>query len=384
MDISLLIFIIVGIVWTIGWYLLRNKKKDSLVLYPFVLGIKTAKANGIFERIGKKIPRKTDLVIQVIAAVLGIIGISILTWNALLIFIKPQDSSSIVPLIPGVTIPFSTSLLFILVGIGIALVGHEMAHGAIISREKVPIRSSGIFIAGVLGGGFVEPDEDVFNKIPERSKRTILAAGSVSNLAIGVATLGLVLLATLVMPLFYGPPAGVYISNTVPGSPADGKIPTPSLLVAINNTPIRTYEDLSGYLDNVLPGEVVVMTIVSLENPSSINVTLVTGESPTNSSHAYIGISGLATYYPQKYPMILVDYITFTYILRLLVWIYVININVAIVNMVPIPLFDGMRFFESILKNRKISNVIGGICLTILLINVIGSGVIHGWRLPLW
>lgn len=130
-------------------------------------------------------------------------------------------------------------------------------------------------------------------------------------------------------------------------------------ITQINNVNIKNIEELSKALAKYKPGESI--EIKTKFNGTILSYNLKLAENPANKSRAFIGIGTLeakksgvlgfvyrainlfknpGTAYEPKFNS---DLIIFIY--NLLWWIVIINISVALVNMLPVGIFDGGRVF---------------------------------------
>src|SRR3989475_8853128 len=148
--------------------------------------LKTVVFNSWLERIGNRF-RKFWLVFFDVGAAMGlgllVFAITIFLQNAVGLLTRAPSAGPtllIVPL-PGLTIGWDV-FPYVLISIAILLIPHEAAHGIANVLDKIPIKSSGVFIAGFLPGGFVEIDEEDLAKKPNRTKLRVFAAGSFTNL----------------------------------------------------------------------------------------------------------------------------------------------------------------------------------------------------------
>jgi len=115
----------------------------------------------------------------VFSLALGLLGIGIyfLASYAFLVLTVPATPPGVIPLIPGVTVPWETIPALVIV-----LVVHELAHGVLAKIEKLQVKSSGLLLFGFLPiGAFVEPDDKKFEKTGIWTKRRVLIAGTTSN-----------------------------------------------------------------------------------------------------------------------------------------------------------------------------------------------------------
>jgi hypothetical protein len=169
MDSTLLAFGLIGLLWLIIYAIAqylgveRLQQKGVEAGTPFFFMWKTQRLNAFLTRMGKKFP----LIFFNIGIVVGFGGMIFSFWmfgeNLIKFFIEPAAAGGVVPIIPGVTIT-GLPLLYMLVGLAVAILTHEFAHGLASSRDNIPIKSSGLIAFLVLFGAFVEPDLLDFDK----------------------------------------------------------------------------------------------------------------------------------------------------------------------------------------------------------------------------
>ncbi len=130
-------------------------------------------------------------------------------------------------------------------------------------------------------------------------------------------------------------------------------------IIEFNNVRIRNSRELAKEISDYKPGENVI--IKTKFNNTILSYDLKLAENPTNKSKAFIGIGNLeikkssvlgfvyraltlfkkpGTVYEPRFNN---DLIIFIY--NLLWWVIIINISVALVNMLPVGIFDGGRVF---------------------------------------
>jgi membrane-associated protease RseP (regulator of RpoE activity) len=295
-----------------------------------------------------------------------------LASNLLNLFVGSRQAVSVQPIIPlpGVGVSFET-FPFLVLALSICLVSHELSHGIASLAERVPLKSTGAFFGHIILGGFVEPDEEKLNQAKAATKLRVFAAGSYTNLILGV--LFIVLLANFaatIAPFYNIVPSGVTISGVSSGLPASasGLLPGDTL-TAINGTKISSISDLRQFMGGVAPCEV-----VELETQRGV-FTVKTAVDPSNSSHALIGVDLTETtnYVPKMaflssgFPDLL---------LRAEYWASVVLTSVAVINMLPMMPFDGDKFLETALLLlgiggvKQIRMVANGAAYAILLLNV--------------
>lgn len=140
-------------------------------------------------------------------------------------------------------------------------------------------------------------------------------------------------------------------------------------IMKFNGVKVLSVDSLSSQILRYSPGQTVNITTESVNGPITRNITL--GTRPDNSSRAWIGvgfyensnlnlIGKIENALSFKEPHV---YYTSTigsfgiFIYNLLWWVVLICISVALINMLPMGIFDGGRFFYltvlSVTKNKK-------------------------------
>ena len=346
----------------------------GVILKPYYFMLKTAAFNSWMERLGTKW-RRGWLVFFDVGAAMGI-GLSALALYAFIrgliaLFIRsPQATPTalIIPL-PGLTISWEI-FPYIILAIAVLLIPHEVAHGIASVLDRVPIKSSGVFVAVFLPGGFVEIDEEDLAKKPNRTKLRVFAAGSFTN----VVSWFLVFL--IASSIFLPSPSGVLVTSLVDGGGAQqAGVPQWSVITAVNGNPVSSVTDLSGIMSRVSPGQ-----RVDVRLSNGLDRVVVTKMDTLNQSRAILGII-TANYFASRLP---VSPITGFQMFSAFNWMILILFNVAIVNMLPLFPFDGDRYFTTILnmlgvKNTKWPRIIASvISLGLLLMSLVLSFLLFG------
>ncbi|MGQ9720364.1 MAG: site-2 protease family protein [Candidatus Jordarchaeum sp.] len=321
-------------------------EKYGFDIAPFFLMYRTKRFNNIISRIAKKSPKFWKSVgtfgVAIAYAALGY-GILALLRNLVNVFVQPQNTYPLVPIIPGITIT-GTSIIYVLIALVITLVTHELAHGIAAIAEGLPIKSAGLLFLIILPGGFVEMDEKALKKAPSRSRFRILSAGSATNLVTALFALLILSNFALVISPWYGPSVGVFVNDVEPYSPAYFKLPPSTVIFAINGTPIISDYGLILYLSNVKPFETLIL------DTSMGRITLTTSINPRDPTRGYIGIHSHPFYFPS--PAVWWLGISFpTHLYLTFIWIHIVTFSVAIINMLPIYALDGGKLFEEVIRN---------------------------------
>ena len=359
-------------------------EKHGLVFKPYYFMLKTVVFNSWMERIGGRFRRFWLTFFDLGAALgLGLLVFALYTF-ALNIFnlvyrTKQAGPTLLIIPLPGVTISWEI-FPYILISIAILLIPHEAAHGIASVLDKVPIKSSGVFLGVFLPGGFVEIDEEDLAKRPAKTKLRVFAAGSSTN----VATWFLVLLIfanfTLVIsPLYQSSSSGVLVTglSNNGGAQAAG-IPQWSVITQLNGTKVEQPIDLAKYLLHINqtqhPNTIVVVT---LGDGSTRDVR--TSPAPGNSTRAFMGVSTFQYFAPRwsgasvQFPFQLYSQLN---------WLLIILLGVGIVNMLPMLPFDGDRYFDTLLsvaglKNTKRART----AMSIVSLGLLGSNLILSYIL---
>jgi membrane-associated protease RseP (regulator of RpoE activity) len=316
------------LVFLVGWvgiYLVSRViplARYGVEVTPLYLLYRTKRLNNFLRATADKWRRfwRVYADVGVLAAVFEMAIVFYYLINNLLRFVyAPQQAEPIVPFLPGVTISLR-------------------AHGVIAYLEQIPVKSSGLVLAPITFGGFVEPDEEVFEQSEPRSKLRVLAAGSMTNMLGG-------LLAMLLILAIFSPASGVLVLSVSDGYPAhEAGIRPWNVITSINGTRVTNLLDFIIVMDGVTPGAYLAITTVR------DSYLVETVSSPDNASRAIIGLptGGYVSYVPMR---IGESYSQVAYHLNLtLNWMSTLMISLAIFNMLPLFPFDGERYLYTLLQ----------------------------------
>lgn len=174
----------------------------GLEIHPFYALYRSKRLNSLIERLARVAPGLWRVVGNMgVATSPGLtLYISyLLLMNLQRFFYAPERASPVVPIIPGVTVRLS-SLPCFFVSAGLIILIHELSHGVQCVLEGIPINSSALIFAVITFGGAVEPDEEALEDAEGMSQMRVYAAGSFSNLVVGLAALMLLILYSREMP----------------------------------------------------------------------------------------------------------------------------------------------------------------------------------------
>jgi len=294
---------------------------------------------------------------------------------------------------------------YFIVALAVVAIVHEFSHGIFMRRFKIKIKSTGLVFLGPILGAFVEEGKSSFEKKKKVDQMTVLGAGVFANTLFALIFYGLYVL--FFISAFS--PAGYIFSSysmeviptsNIIGLEDDGnlkrvitldgeyfidetlakqlevegldtlvvyedapavksQLPLGTAITQIDNAPIRTVSDLQSFLSEKNPGETIVITTFNGDQEETTTLTL--AEHPEIAGKSYVGIGHKnqepvgaiqkffavfmsfkepATYYKPSF-----DEDTATFFLHFLWWIMIINLLVALFNMLPLGMLDGGKFF---------------------------------------
>jgi len=308
---------------------------------------------------------------------------------------------------------------YFIVALAIVAIVHEFSHGIFMRLFKVKIKSTGIVFLGPILGAFVEQDDKSFNKKSKIEQMSVLGAGVFANVVFALIFYGLYVVFFFTSFTASGYIFNSYATETIPLQSIygfeefgnftkvstlngnyylDGRLAlqlnqsngkyliayseTPAILakmrgaiIQADNVKITGQDKLREFLKNKNPGDEVKFLTEDNNKVKEYNVIL--SERPDNSSIAYLGVgyrdiskSGFvrsflnvfmgfkdsSTFYKPTWNG---EFVYFIY--YLLWWIMIINLLVALFNMLPVGILDGGRFFYltilGITRSEKIAKM---------------------------
>lgn len=335
-------------------------EKHGFEIKPFMLTYKNHNISGTLDRM---LSHKTTIgIFADISVVSGAIMMAFSLWflinNLNNFFVATEQFSEVTLLIPGVTVRSLPNLTYFLLAAPVVLVIHEVAHGIVARLEKIKIKSGGFAIIIAIIAGFVEPDEEEFERAKRRSKVRVIAAGSTSNVLFSFIIAGLMIfnpmfgnILDLVSPevrgLFYNDPIGVPVLQVMEGMGAElSGMKVEDIITNINGVPIRTPSDFANV--NLTPGESA--TVMVLRKGQMMNLNVPINNAPDDPSRGLLGIiRGAFSYVPPKVPY----YIHWPRpIFTFLLWLWMLSFFIGVFNMLPMFPLDGEKYISSILGDR--------------------------------
>lgn len=350
--------IYVLIAWVVIVVVAKAMRLDrhGFSITPYSLTYKNASVNSVLIRMLGRTKRGIRVFADV-SVVAGFLMMGFAFWfllnNVSNFFVEPDDFSALTVLIPGVTLTSASSIMYFLLSIPIVLVVHEGAHGIVAALERIKIKTGGFAIFIALFAGFVEPDEEEFNKAKRVSKLRVIGAGATSNVIFALA-LGAILLTNpffaLVLPepllsTFYELPEGVLVLSIIEGSGAESAgLLAGDVITNINGKNIASPIDFP----QLMPGQTAEVEI--LRDGRYIGFDVPITPSPDDPERGLVGImrDNSLAYKP------VLDFIEWNNpsFSMFLLWLWMISFFIGIINMLPLPILDGGKFIHSILTDK--------------------------------
>jgi len=385
--------IYVLIAWVVILIAAKSLKleKHGFELKAYSLTYKNTQVQSVLSKILTR-TRRGIRVFADVSVVAGFLMMGFAFWfllnNLSNFFVEPTEFAELTVLIPGVTLTSASAIAYFLLSIPIVLVIHEGAHGIVASLEKIKIKTGGFAVFIALFAGFVEPDEEEFDKAKKISKLRVIGAGATSNVIFAFA-LGALLLTNPIFALilpepfvewFYDAPDGVLIISIIPDSGAEkAGLQSNDLITAINGVIIITPLDFQKI--DLKPGETVTVTVQRNEQQLQLPVEIM--PSPDDPDRGLVGIMrDNALSYKPVYNFIEWD----PQVSMFLLWLWMISFFIGIINMLPLPILDGGKFIYTIIEKKaseqKIKVIMWAIyAFTFVLfgLNIALSYVKSGW-----
>ncbi|MGC8662570.1 MAG: M50 family metallopeptidase [Candidatus Micrarchaeia archaeon] len=254
----------------------------------------------------------------------------------------------VAPIIPGITMPLFAGILSLI----FLLVIHEFSHGVLAKIAKVKLKSVGVLLFGIIPlGAYVEPDEKKLKKLCKEKQEKIYIAGIASNL---LASIIFFVIMLIMLPVL-GSIMHTFVSvvATIPKYPANNVLTPGSVIEKWNGFPIKNITSFKTAAANDTPFS----TISVQTNEGSYSFkTNQTGKIGVyvQENYAPKGIFGSSIYF-------IFTFVSLSFLLNLLV---------GMVNLLPIPGFDGWQIYKLEASKRTVE-VLAIILIVALILNII-------------
>ncbi len=365
-------------------------EKYGFEIKSYSLTYKNKQVNSVLLKLLSR-TRRGIRVFADVSVISGFIMMGFAFWfllnNVANFFVAQTEFSELTVLIPGVTLTSAASITYFLLSIPVVLVIHEGAHGIVAALEKIKIKTGGFAIFIAMFAGFVEPDEEEFNKAKKISKLRVIGAGATSNVIFAFA-LGAILLTNpffaMVLPepllsTFYELPEGVLILSIIENSGAEqAGLLANDIITSINDKPILSPADFP----SLNPGDTASVSVLRDGQPLEFSLQVM--PAPDDPERGLIGIMRDNSF---AYKPVL-NFIEWNdpNVSMFLLWLWMISFFIGIINMLPLPILDGGKFIHTIIDKRISEKAVNGVMWAIYAftfalfgLNIALSYVKSGW-----
>ena len=331
-------------------------EKYGFEIKAYSLVYKNKSVNDILIRILGRTKRGIKVFANV-SVIAGFIMMGFAFWfllnNVSNFFVAQSEFNELTVLIPGITLTSAPAITYFLLSIPIVLVMHEGGHGIVAALEKIKIKTGGFAIFIAMFAGFVEPDEEQFEKAKKISKLRVIGAGATSNVLFALV-LGVILLTNpffaMVVPepllsIFYELPEGVLILSIIENSGAEqAGLLANDIITSINGIPILSPADFP----SLSPGDTASVSVLRDGQPLEFGLKVM--PAPDDPERGLIGImrDNSFAYTPV---MNFIEWNNPT-VSMFLLWLWMISFFIGIINMLPLPILDGGKFIHIIIDKR--------------------------------
>jgi len=271
-----LIALVVLLLWIAFVYYLKKSgwlDKHGMSLFGPMIMWKTRRGRDFIDRLATR-QRLWGLYGKVglwVCAGAMITIMTLLLWEATIVSqIEKAPSPELILGIPGLNpvIPLWYGIL----GLVVAIVVHELAHGIMTRLGKMNLVSLGVLFFVFPVGAFVEPDEKELQTTTRSKRARVFAAGPATNILLALVVLGL--FSGVMMSSVEPVEDGALALGVVEDSPAHvAGLARYSLITAIDGNEITSEEDFENY-NLAEPGDTV--TLEHLESGERVTDTEVT------------------------------------------------------------------------------------------------------------
>jgi hypothetical protein len=371
LNVDYTLLIILGLVLTVFLLIKRKKVELHKLLFPLIYLImyKTKWGLKSMDKFAKKISKRTKNILTYTSITTGFIGMAFILvtfLQSVYRYFFIERDMVVAPLLPGATIPGLPKLSFLhwIIAIFILAAVHEFSHGLFARMHGIKVKSSGFAFFGILlpiiPAAFVEPDEKQMVKASKKKQLAVLSAGTFANFI--TAFVFFIILMFVMSPLAgmaIAGQQGVVVGAVDDGGPAEmGGLPTGERILDINGQEINNLEEFFLILNSTVAYE----KIDVRTDQGEYTITL--GEHPQGEERGYIGL--------QLTPVLGWSGKLIIWLNILVYWLFLTNLMVGLINLLPMGMVDGGRMFYlallTFIKKEKTANKIFGAVSIILLL----------------
>jgi membrane-associated protease RseP (regulator of RpoE activity) len=368
----------------IVYFIIKNKSK--IEFHKIYLLYKTKAGIELIDKIAKWRFWKWWAYLGIPVGFLGMFAIFGLLFTQMIeILTQPSVGKSVQLILPGISMGSVGPFMFMpfwtfIICITVIILVHEGAHGIISRVHNLKIRSTGLGLFTIIPLAFVEPDEKQLDKSSVMTQLSVFAAGPFANICTAFVV---VLISSFVLIPMAGnvlEPAGLEISDVLNDFPAQqaGILPDDTI-IAVNGIDTLDTASFEKQMLMLNPGESATLTLQDRD------VLIETVANPTEEAKPYIGISfkqSLKSTSETRLGMFFSDVLL--YLINLASWLVMLNIGIALINLLPLGPVDGGRMLktglERVIKNpqtaKSIWFIVSMAALGFLLVNIFGPIII--------
>lgn len=388
-NIEFIIFIIL-----LSVFLLWKRKNLEIQGTPllYMMLYKTRLGLGKMKSWSTRYPRLFSFLGR-LSYIVGVYGMIIMVflslWSLYIIFDQnlPTGGGLVLPIQTGDTgangisegaVPiFYVPFWYWLIAIFILAIVHEFAHGVIAQRYSIPVKSSGFaflgIIAPILPAAFVEPDEKVMKTKKRWYQIAVLGAGSTSNFIFGI--LFLLAWIFLTAPLLNNTMTAdeITFASTLNQSSLTQYNISNGTIISFNGVN-NSQQLLDEQLPNLEINKTYEMVIKSQNQTQQLNITTFANTQDPN--RGMIGISGIQYDYKNTQGFEWLGELPLQ-LHQLLFYIWLLNIGIGMMNLLPLWITDGGRISQLLLESKlsekqafKWNNIISFVILGIIIVSI--------------
>jgi membrane-associated protease RseP (regulator of RpoE activity) len=156
----------------------------------------------------------------------------------------PRAAAATAEIGPGLpTDDIMITLVYAVLGMVVAVIVHELAHGVAAIASGVRLDSMGVMFLVIPVGAFVEPNDEDLNKAGPEVRMRIFSSGLATNMVVALACFAL--LAGVFVPSAEPVEAGALVTDATPGSPGQiWGLTAWTEVLAVGSTNISSAADL--------------------------------------------------------------------------------------------------------------------------------------------
>ncbi|MFH1055495.1 MAG: site-2 protease family protein [Candidatus Altiarchaeota archaeon] len=238
---------------------------------------------------------------------------------------------------------------FALIALFVTLAAHEGAHGVLTRVANVRLKSTGLLsFLSLPIGAFVEPDEEELSKKSSVDRMRVFTMGSFANLVVGVAAMVMIFASTSALTgITYS--TGMRVVGFMEGYPAEGVVPLNTVVYSVNGHKTSNFLMYRNVTNSMKPGADVILNT----STGVYSMKLKANDEVPEKGFVGVYLSEDIKFRGAADAILSVSLVSF--LIELLGWIAFFNINISLVNLLPVIPFDGGRMFKEFISTLQMS-----------------------------